>query len=42
MVKYRTSDGEVLASGWVNFGSEILPEKLGTVLENNKTNGWLY
>jgi hypothetical protein len=38
MVKYWLLDGAVLASGWVNSG----PEKMGTVLENNKTNGWLY
>jgi hypothetical protein len=26
-------DGVVLASGWVNSGPEMLPEKLGAVLE---------
>ena len=40
MVKYWTLDGEVLAPGWVNSGPEMLLEKLGTVLEKNKTNGW--
>ena len=41
MVKYWLPDGKVLASGWVNSGLEILPEKSGTVLGKNKTNGWL-
>jgi hypothetical protein len=41
MVKYWTSDGVLLApgwylaSGWVNSGPEMLPEKLGAVLEKN-------
>ena len=36
MVKYWLPDGKVLASGWVNSGPEMLPEKLGTVLEKIK------
>jgi hypothetical protein len=32
-------DGEVLDIGLVNSGLEMLPEKLETVLEKNKTNG---
>ena len=42
MVQYWLLDGEVLAFGWVNSGPEMLPEELGTFLEKNKTNGWLY
>ena len=37
MVKYWLPYCDVLASGWVNSGPEILPEKLGTVLEKNIT-----
>ena len=33
MVEYWTPDGEVLAPGWVNSGLEMLPDKLGPVLE---------
>jgi hypothetical protein len=41
MVNYWTLDGEIQASGWVKSVPEMLPEKLGTVLERkNKTNGW--
>ena len=36
MVKYWLRDGKLLASGWVNSGPEMLPEKFGTVLEKNK------
>ena len=32
MVMYWLPDGKVLASGWVNFGPEMLQSKLGTVL----------
>ena len=36
MVKYWFPDGKVMASGWVNLGPEMLPEKLGTVFEREK------
>jgi hypothetical protein len=39
MVKYWTSDGEVLANGWINSVQEMQPKKLGTVFEKKKTNG---
>ena len=35
-MKYWLPAGKLLASRWVNYGPEMLPEKLVTVLEERK------